>query len=341
MAVTYADAGVDIRRANEIVRRIRELAARTYTPEVLKGHGLFAGLFQPEFAKRMREVVAATVDGIGTKLMVALMSGDCSQVGRCLVHHCINDLLVQGAKPLFFLDYVAGAKLEVEIVVQIVAGLAAACEEQGLVLLGGETAEMPGVYREGQYDLVGTVFGSVDEDFIITGEKIKPGDAVIGLASNGLHTNGFSLARKVLFEIEGRGIHDQLPWGPTVAEELLRTHICYLPIIEPLLGEGIISGMAHITGGGLLDNVIRVLPKGCMAVLDQNKWPTPEIFTHIKRVAEQPDDDYFWTFNAGVGMALVVRSGITEMVIGMIEEGGCAAWEIGKIIEGDHAVVIN
>lgn len=275
MAVTYADAGVDIRRANEIVRRIRELAARTYTPAVLKGHGLFAGLFQPEFAKRMREVVAATVDGIGTKLMVALMSGDCSQVGRCLVHHCINDLLVQGAKPLFFLDYVAGAKLEVEIVVEIVSGVAAACAEQGLVLLGGETAEMPGVYREGQYDLVGTIVGSVDEDFIITGEKIKPGDAVIGLESNGLHTNGYSLVRKVLFETEGRGVHDQLPWGPTVAEELLRTHTCYLPIIGPMLGEDIISGMAHITGGGLLDNLIRVLPEGCKAVLDQSKWPTP------------------------------------------------------------------
>lgn len=340
MALTYAQAGVDIRRANEIVTRIRGLAAETYTPEVLQGLGLFAGLLRPDPAKR-KKVVSASIDGIGTKLMVALMTGDCSQIGRCLVHHCIGDLLVQGAEPLFLLDYVAGARLDVETVVQIVAGVAAGCREQGVVLLGGETAEMPGVYRDGQYDLVGAIFGTVDEDLIITGERIKPGDVVIGLASNGLHTNGYSLARKVLFELEGRGINDPLPWGPTVAQELLRTHRCYTPVIKPLLGKGIVSGMAHITGGGLPDNLIRALPQGCQAILDPTTWVTPEIFTHIKRVAEQPDGDYFWAFNTGIGFTVVTDPANTEQVIEMTSGPEGASWKIGEIVAGDRAVIIN
>ena len=275
----YKDAGVDLAASDQTLGLIKEAVKRTYTPSVLAGLGAFGGLFDAKDIKSFNHpVLVASTDGVGTKTKVAAALGQVHGLGFDIVHHCVNDILVQGAKPLFFLDYVAAAKLEPFLIAELITGIAAACEALGIPLLGGETAEMPGVYAAGEFDLVGTIIGVVDRDNIIDGSQIKPGDKLLGLMSGGLQTNGFSLARRALMN----KLHD--PFGEsTVGETLLTPHRSYLASVQPLLEQKLIRGMAHITGGGLPGNLPRILPDGLGVQIEKNSWEVPEIFGLIQQ----------------------------------------------------------
>ena len=282
----YKDSGVDIDAGNEVVRRIKGLARATFTPGVLSEIGSFGGLFRLGEGGQGDPVLVASADGVGTKLRVAFMSGIHGTIGADLVNHCVNDILVQGAQPLFFLDYLATGRLDPDVAVQVVDGLARACRENGCALLGGETAEMPGFYADGEYDVAGFIVGSVQRDRLIDGRRIAAGDVLIGLPSSGLHTNGYSLARTIVFDRLKLGVHDRVPeLGITVADALLAPHRSYLPVIRPLLetSPGMIKGMAHITGGGITDNLPRVLPPGTDAVVRQGSWEVPGLFRWLER----------------------------------------------------------
>src|SRR5687767_5339131 len=258
----YRQAGVDIDAGNEVVRRIRTLARSTNTPGVLSDIGSFGGLFRLDAAGMQDPVLVSSADGVGTKLKVAFMTGEHRTIGRDLVNHCVNDILVQGAEPLFFLDYLATGKLDPDVAVQIVEGLAAACKENGCALLGGETAEMPGFYADGEYDVAGFIVGVVERERLIDGRSIRPGDRLIGLTSSGLHTNGYSLARRIAFDVAGLRPDSAVPeLGGPIADILLTPHRSYLPVVKPVLNTQLIKGMAHITGGGITDNLPRVLPE--------------------------------------------------------------------------------
>ena len=275
----YKSSGVDIDAGNETVRRIKRLAQATFTPGVLSDIGSFGGLFRLDTAAWKEPVLVSSADGVGTKLKVAFMANQHRTIGADLVNHCVNDILVQGATPLFFLDYLATGRLSPDVAEQIVEGLARACKENGCALLGGETAEMPGFYSEGEYDVAGFIVGAVDRAKIVDGRAIVPGDVLIGLPSNGLHTNGYSLARKIVFDELKLKVDSHLPdLGETVGEALLRTHRSYLTVIRPLLAGGLIKGMAHITGGGITDNLPRVLPPGSSARVNRSSWRVPAIF---------------------------------------------------------------
>ena len=275
----YKSSGVDIDAGTETVRRIKRLAQATFTPGVLSDIGSFGGLFRLDTAAWKEPVLVSSADGVGTKLKVAFMANQHRTIGADLVNHCVNDILVQGATPLFFLDYLATGRLSPDVAEQIVEGLARACKENGCALLGGETAEMPGFYSEGEYDVAGFIVGAVDRAKIVDGRAIVPGDVLIGLPSNGLHTNGYSLARKIVFDELKLKVDSHLPdLGETVGEALLRTHRSYLTVIRPLLAGGLIKGMAHITGGGITDNLPRVLPPGSSARVNRSSWRVPAIF---------------------------------------------------------------
>ena len=332
----YKQSGVDIDAGNEVVRRIRSLAQRTFTPGVLSEIGSFGGLFSLSAARLQDPVLVASADGVGTKLRVAFMTGIHKTVGRDLVNHCVNDILVQGAQPLFFLDYLATGKLEPDVAVQIVEGLAGACRENGCALLGGETAEMPGFYADGEYDVAGFIVGAVERTQLIDGRTIESGDALIGLPSSGLHTNGYSLARRIVFEIAGLGVDDGVPdLGMTVGEALLTPHRSYLPVIRPLLGTGLIKGMAHITGGGLTDNLPRILPPGLGATIERGAWQVPPLFAWLQREGRVPDDDMRRTFNMGIGLIVVCRAGDADALIEKLTGGGePGAVRIGTIQGG-------
>ena len=330
----YRDSGVDIDAGNEVVRRIKGLARATFTPGVLSELGSFGGLFHLG-ARGLRDpVLVSSADGVGTKLRLAFMSGIHGTIGADLVNHCVNDILVQGAEPLFFLDYLATGRLDPDVAVQIVEGLARACRENGCALLGGETAEMPGFYADGEYDVAGFIVGAVERGRLIDGRRIAAGDALIGLPSSGLHTNGYSLARRIVFERLRLGVHDRVPeLGMTVADALLATHRSYLPIVRPLLDAGRIKGMAHITGGGITDNLPRVLPQGTEARIRLGSWEVPPLFEWLQRAGGVPREDMLRTFNMGIGLILVVAPGDADEVIGALRGGGEAgACVIGTIV---------
>jgi phosphoribosylformylglycinamidine cyclo-ligase len=332
----YKQSGVDIDAGNEVVRRIKGLARGTFTPGVLSELGSFGGLFHLG-ARGLRDpVLVASADGVGTKLRVAFLSGIHGTIGADLVNHCVNDILVQGAQPLFFFDYLATGRLDPDVAVQIVDGLARACRDNGCALLGGETAEMPGFYADGEYDVAGFIVGAVERERLIDGRRIAPGDVLVGLPSSGLHTNGYSLARSIVFERLKLGVHDRVPeLGMTVAEALLATHRSYLPSIRPLLDTGQIKGMAHITGGGITDNLPRVLPSGTDAVVRLGSWERPAVFRWLERVGAVPEEEMLRTFNMGLGLILVVAAADVEPVIGAMRAAGeSGARVIGEIAAG-------
>jgi phosphoribosylformylglycinamidine cyclo-ligase len=339
---SYRDAGVDIDAANDAKARIGKLARETFTPNVMTEIGSFGGMFRADFSGLREPVLVSSADGVGTKLRVAFMTGIHNTVGYDLVSHCVNDILVQGARPLFFLDYIAAGKLVPETVEQVIAGLARACKEAGCALIGGETAEMPGFYADGEYDVAGFIVGVVDRRHVIDGSQIQPGDLLIGLPSVGLHTNGYSLARKLLFEVGGNApdtFVDEL--GCTAGEELLKPHRSYLRALDGLLDTSALRGLAHITGGGLLENLPRILPEGTAASIRRDSWPVLPVFKLLARLGSVPDNEMYRTFNMGIGMVLVVSPSAAERVRAHLEHEGERYYDIGTVIEGDRSVSIH
>ena len=334
----YKSSGVDIDAGNETVRRIRSLAQSTFTPGVLSDIGSFGGLFRLDTSVWQEPVLVSSADGVGTKLKVAFMANQHRTIGVDLVNHCVNDILVQGAVPLFFLDYLATGRLSPDVAEQVVDGLARACRDNGCALLGGETAEMPGFYADGEYDVAGFIVGAVDRARIVDGRSIEPGDVLIGLPSSGLHTNGYSLARQVAFEVLKLKVDSHVPdLGETVGEALLRVHRSYLPVIKPLLGSGLIKGMAHITGGGITDNLPRVLPPGTAARVNRTSWRVPAIFRWIGESGRVPEYDLRRALNMGIGMILVVAAPDVDAVRrDLLNAGEANSVVIGDIVEGDR-----
>jgi phosphoribosylformylglycinamidine cyclo-ligase len=305
--LTYRDAGVDIEAGDEAVRRIAPLARATFRPEVLGGIGGFAGFVR--IPKTYREpVLVSSTDGVGTKLKVAFMTGRHDTVGIDLVAMGVNDVLVHGAEPLYFLDYIGIARSDPDLIASIVAGVAAGCRQARCALIGGETAELPDFYRPGEYDLAGFAVGVVERKRMLTGSAVRPGDLVLGLASSGLHSNGYSLARRIVFDVMRLKADDELPdTNATVADELLRPTRIYVNTVRRLLGRLDVRAMAHITGGGMTGNLPRVLPKGCRAVIDKNSWRVPAVFRTLQRKGNVAEDEMFRTFNMGIGYVLIVR----------------------------------
>ena len=304
----YAAAGVDVDLGNRVKRGIQAMVKATHGPEVLGRIGGFGGLFRPNFRGMRDPVLVSSADGVGTKLKLAFLTERHDTVGQDLVNHCVNDIAVIGARPLFFLDYIGAEKLEPAVFQQLLKGFAKACQAAGCAIVGGETAQMPGMYHPGEYDLVGTIVGVVDRPKLIDGARIRPGDIVIGLASNGLHTNGYTLARKVLFEQMGLTLASKLPGVTrTLGDELLRVHRNYQPMLADLPA-GMVKGLAHITGGGLVDNLPRVLPKTCNALIDTRAWKVPAIFQHIQRGGGVDPTEMYQVFNMGIGMAVIVSA---------------------------------
>jgi phosphoribosylformylglycinamidine cyclo-ligase len=337
----YKQAGVDIEAGNEVVRRIRSLARGTSTPGVLSDIGSFGGLFHLGSAGISDPVLVASADGVGTKLRVAFMAGVHRTIGVDLVNHCVNDILVQGAQPLFFLDYLATGRLEPAVAVQVVEGLAAACRANGCALLGGETAEMPGFYGDGEYDVAGFIVGAVPRDRVIDGRDIAAGDVLIGIPSSGLHTNGYSLARRIAFDMAGLSIDARVPeLGATIGEALLVPHRSYLPVVRPLLGLNLIKGMAHITGGGLTDNLPRIFPEGTSPQVDLRAWTPPAIFQWLRHAGQVPEDDMLRTFNMGIGMVIVcAKEHEGPLLKALSDAGEPGAIRIGATVPGDGPVV--
>jgi phosphoribosylformylglycinamidine cyclo-ligase len=334
----YADAGVEIDRANRAKKQIKRLARATFNARVLKGIGAFGGFFSLSGLPRAAVLVAST-DGVGTKLKIAFAMNRHSSVAADLVRHSVNDIAVHGATPLFFLDYLAAGRLRPKVVAEIVGGIAGACRRAGCALIGGETAEMPGFYSQNEYDLAGTIVGWVRRREIISGDGIRPGDMVLGLASAGLHTNGYSLARKVLLEQAGLKLGERVPeLGRTLGDELLRPHRCYGPVLRPLIERRWVKGMAHITGGGLTENPPRILPAGCAIEIRLGSWPVPPIFRLIERLGEVPRDDMLRTFNMGIGMMLVVAEKRLEDVSRRLRKSREKFWIIGRVTRGRPGV---
>ncbi len=306
--LTYKDAGVDLDAADRSLKTIKQLVAQTHGPRVLKDVGLFAAFFDGSFPDLQRPVLTASVDGVGTKLKIAFAMNRHNTVGQDLVNHCVNDIMTSGSRPLFFLDYFATGHLEPDVVEQVVWGLAKACKENDCALIGGETAEMPDMYPPGEYDLAGTIVGVVDREQIVDGTGIRAGDVLVGLPSTGLHTNGYSLARKVLFELGGLSV-DSVPDGldGPLGEELLKIHRSYKRAIEAALGAGGVVGISHVTGGGIVGNTRRLLPDGLALEIFWGKWPEPAIFGLIRSIGEVPETEMRQTFNLGIGLIFVVR----------------------------------
>lgn len=332
--IDYRQSGVDIDAGNEAVRRIKALAHQTYTPWVLSGVGAFGGLFALD-RSIADPVLVASADGVGTKLKVAFLAGVHDTIGADIVNHCVNDILVQGARPLFFLDYLATGRLSPAVVEQVVRGMAGACRENGCALLGGETAEMPGFYADGEYDVAGFIVGAVSRARLIDGRTIRPGDALIALPSSGLHTNGYSLARKIAFEILNLGVDSHVEaLGDTVGRVLLRPHRSYLNDLAAALDRGGLKGMAHITGGGITENVPRMLPPGTTALIDRSTWAVPPLFAWLQQAGGIDDAEMFRAFNMGVG--LVAAVGDAEAARLTREVAG--SWIIGRVQAGGPAV---
>ena len=332
----YAAAGVDVDLGNQVKKGIHALVSGTHGPEVLGKIGGFGGLFQPNFKGMKQPVLVSSVDGVGTKLKIAFATNRHDTIGQDLVNHCINDIAVIGARPLFFLDYIGGEKLDPPVFKQILKGFAKACKEGGCALIGGETAQMPGMYQKGEYDVAGTIVGVVDRPKMLDGSKVRKGDVLIGLKGNGLHTNGYSLARKVLIEKAKLSL-DKPASGMTqpLGKELLRVHPNYQPLMASL-PEGMLHGAAHITGGGLLDNLPRVLPFGCRASIKRGSWKVPAIFQLIQKLGDIPTEEMDQVFNMGIGMVLIVSAKQAEEALRLTR-----GIRIGEITAGPQDVVIS
>jgi phosphoribosylformylglycinamidine cyclo-ligase len=335
----YASAGVDIERSDAVKRRIRAVVESTFTSGARGAFGGFGGMFRiPAEAKR--PVLVASADGVGTKLRVAIEADRHDTVGHDLVNHCVNDILVQGAIPLYFLDYFAAGKLVPEVVEAVVTGIAAGCRENGCSLVGGETAEMPGIYTPPDYDLAGFITGCVEEDEIIGADRVVEGDVLVGLASNGLHTNGYSLARRIVDERMGLGVHDPFPGeNASVADVLLRVHRSYLNVLKPVLTK--VHGMAHITGGGLPGNVNRALPDTLDASIDASSWEIPNLFLQLERAGQVARAEMYRTFNMGIGMVVITDEAGAAAVEASAASANLAAYRIGRIVRGSGQVRIS
>ena len=336
---SYAAAGVDIDAKMGAVARARDAIRSTFTKGVLGDVGGFGGLFRPDFAGLTDPILVASTDGVGTKIKVAIAAGIHGTVGQDLVNHCVNDILVQGARPLFFLDYYATGKMQPEVVGEVLEGLALACRENGCALLGGETAEMPGMYAENDYDLAGTIVGVVDRPKLLDGTKVREGDLLIGLPSSGLHTNGYSLARKIFFEGLGMqpGTH-VAELASTVASALLAVHRSYLMSVLPLVEDSLLSAMAHITGGGFPDNLPRVLPEGLDAVVHPDAWGWPPLFRFLMEKGRVARGEMLRVFNCGIGMVLIVPAARGLEVKKRLDAAGEDWKQIGRVQKGERRV---
>ncbi len=337
----YKNAGVDIDLATDLLKDVKPLLAATRRPEMLAPVGGFGGLFQIDLSKYKEPVMVSSIDGVGTKLMVAMMMEKYDTVGYDIVNHCINDIAVQGAEPVYFMDYIGIGKLRSPLYEQVLAGIANACKAANCAVLGGETAEMPGMYGN-DFDLVGVITGIIEKSRIITGEKIAPGHVAVGINSNGLHTNGFSLARKILFDKAGYSVNDKPAElnGESVGEALLKPHICYYPAIKAALGSGIaLDGIAHITGGGLYDNVPRILPEAVGVVFDVKDMPIPPIFKLMVEKGEVGHEEAYRVFNMGVGMVWFVPAAEAEKAISIISSCGFTACRVGEVVSGSGVTV--
>jgi phosphoribosylformylglycinamidine cyclo-ligase len=330
--IGYKDAGVDIDEADRAVSLIRQHARGTFSRQVLTDIGSFGGGYL--LAGWKRPVLISSADGVGTKLKIAFLSGRHNSIGEDLVNHCVNDIAVQGAVPLFFLDYFAVGKLDAAVAGQVIEGVARGCRNNGCALIGGETAEMPGLYQASEYDLAGFIVGAVERNAMLTGSSIRPGDVLVGLASNGLHTNGYSLARKLLFDVAGCKL------DPPLADELLKVHRSYLRPIRALLAARLLKGAAHITGGGITDNTPRILPRGLAARVDVSTWAIPPIFEKLRAIGNIDPADYRRTFNLGIGMILVVSKRNLAKARRILSAGDQAFFEIGSVVESRGPRVI-
>jgi phosphoribosylformylglycinamidine cyclo-ligase len=340
--ITYSDAGVDIDAATRATDRIKQLAKQTFNARTLSEIGSFGGMFDGAFPKLSKPVLVASADGVGTKLKIAFLAGVHNTIGRDLVNHCVNDILVQGARPLFFLDYIATGKLLPDVVAAIVEGIAQGSKENGCVLLGGETAEMPDFYAAGEYDVAGFIVGVVDKEKIIDGKQITAGDVLLALPSVGLHTNGYSLARKLFFEVAGYDVNTRVDeLNMTVSDALLQPHISYLKSLEGLLESGMIKGLAHITGGGLTDNIPRILPQGTAVEIKKASWPVPPIFQIMQKIGNVSEAEMYRTFNMGVGMVMVTSPSDAEAVKSHFAQSADEVYEIGQVVEGQRTVLYS
>ncbi|MEO6909858.1 MAG: phosphoribosylformylglycinamidine cyclo-ligase [Edaphobacter sp.] len=340
--ISYADAGVDITSADRSKQRIKMLARKTFNRNVLSEIGGFGGLFALDLEKFPNPVLVSSTDGVGTKLKVAFELGIHHTVGQDLVNHCVNDIAVQGATPLFFLDYLATGKLDNSIIETVVQGISEACRANGCALIGGETAQMPGFYAEGEYDLAGTIIGAVNRDKIITGDTVEVGDVLVGLPSNGLHTNGYSLARKLLFEVANYSPdHYVNELKDKAGAALMRTHRSYFAIIKKLTGAEVVSGMAHITGGGITENLPRILPKGMGAVVDLASWQVPPLFEHLQALGAVEQDEMFRTFNMGIGLIAVIPAEKLKKAKAILNRANERHVIIGRVVRGERKVSYN
>ena len=341
-SMSYADAGVDITSGDRSKQRIKMLARKTFNRQVLSEIGGFGGLFALDLEKFPNPVLVSSADGVGTKLKVAFELGIHHTVGQDLVNHCVNDIAVQGATPLFFLDYLATGKLENEVVETVVQGISEACRANGCALIGGETAQMPGFYGDGEYDLAGTIVGAVSREKIVTGEHIQVGDVLMGLPSNGLHTNGYSLARKLLFEVAKYGPEQYVnELKDKTGAALMRTHRSYLSVIKKLTGAELVSGMAHITGGGITENLPRILPKGMGALIDLASWTPPPLFEHLQALGNVEQDEMLRTFNMGIGLIAVIPAEQIKKAKAVLNRANERHCIIGRVVRGERRVTYN
>ncbi len=341
-SISYADAGVDISSGDRSKQRIKMLARKTFNRQVLSEIGGFGGLFALDLEKFPNPVLVSSADGVGTKLKVAFDLGIHHTVGQDLVNHCVNDIAVQGATPLFFLDYLATGKLEDMVVEKVVQGISEACRANGCALIGGETAQMPGFYADGEYDLAGTIIGAVSREKIITGEHIQVGDVLVGLPSNGLHTNGYSLARKLFFEVAKYGPEQYVnELKDKTGAALMRTHKSYLSVIKKLTGAEVVSGMAHITGRGITENLPRILPKGIGAVIDRASWTVPPLFEHLQHLGNVEEDEMLRTFNMGIGLIAVIPAEKIKKAKAILNRANERHCIIGRVVRGERKVSYN
>ncbi|MBA2527175.1 MAG: phosphoribosylformylglycinamidine cyclo-ligase [Pyrinomonadaceae bacterium] len=337
--ITYSDAGVDIDAANRATAKIKELARQTFNERTLSEIGSFGGMFDGAFPRMDHPVLVASADGVGTKLKIAFLTGVHNTIGRDLVNHCVNDILVQGARPLFFLDYVATGKLSPEVVAGVVEGIAQGCRENGCVLLGGETAEMPGFYADGEYDVAGFIVGVADREKVIDGKSIAAGDIVLALPSVGLHTNGYSLARKLFFEVCGYTVNTEVhELGTTVGKALLQPHLSYFRALDGLLDERVVKGLAHITGGGLSDNIPRILPEGTAVEIRRGSWPVLPIFGLLQKIGNVSEAEMYRSFNMGVGMVMICAQHDAEFIQSHLDSLCGHCYRIGTIVLGRQQV---
>ena len=340
--ITYADAGVDISSGDRTKQRIKYLAQRTFNKHVLSEIGGFGGLFKLDTARYKNPVLVSSADGVGTKLKVAFQMNMHHTVGADLVNHCVNDIAVQAATPIFFMDYLASSKLDGDVAEKVVSGMADACRANGCALIGGETAQMPGFYHDGEYDLAGFIVGVVEREKIITGAAIRPGDLLVGLPSTGLHTNGYSLARKLFFQV-AKYTPDQYvnELHEKAGIALMKTHRSYLSIIRKLTASDLVAGMAHITGGGITENLPRILPRHVSAVVELGSWPVPAIFDHLQSLGNVERDEMLRTFNMGIGLICVVPVEKYKRAKALLDRANEPHFVVGKIIKGDRRVLYN